>query len=84
MHRATQAAMLLKLNDDIEQRSLSFDRVIQPLRENFPDPSMMAKLQIAEAHVWPNITKVLPHILTAILGSAGFEIGSISAHSLRG
>lgn len=65
IHRATQAAMLQKLNNAIEQRDVSFNRVIRLLRENFPDPSMMAKLQIAEAHVWRRITRILPHLLSA-------------------
>ncbi|KAI9888223.1 MAG: hypothetical protein M1814_000954 [Vezdaea aestivalis] len=65
MHRATQAAMLHRLCKVEEERNLSFSRVIHLIRDNFEDPSIFAKLQIAEAHAWPKITKVLPHLLSA-------------------
>jgi len=64
MHRATQEAMLQKLNKDVDARDIAFKNVVRVIRENFPDPSKMAKLQIAQAHVWPLITRVLPHLLT--------------------
>lgn len=65
IHRATQAAMLQKLSHDPEQRDLHFQKVIYLLRENFSEKSAMMKLQIAEAHAWPRITRVLPHLMTA-------------------
>lgn len=58
-HRATQRAMLHKLDNEQGRRSTAFCRVVDLLRENFPSPS---NLQIAEAHVWPLIKRVLPHL----------------------
>ncbi|KAJ5442003.1 hypothetical protein N7445_005010 [Penicillium cf. griseofulvum] len=63
MHRSTREAMLLRLNKHTRERELAFKRVISLLREHFPPPS---KLQIANAEVWPRLTKVLPHILSAM------------------
>lgn len=59
IHRATQTAMLGKMNRDPLQRDTTFTRVVNLLRDSFPPPS---KLQQAEAHVWPRIIEVLPHL----------------------
>ena len=64
IHRATQKAMLSKLNNDPDRREAAFCRVMNLLRENFPSPS---KLQIAEAHIWPLIKRVLPHLQSTLL-----------------
>lgn len=63
MHRATQDAMHLQLQKDTHERSSSFSRVTQLLRASYSSPS---KLQIAEASNWPNLTKVLPHVLSML------------------
>jgi tetratricopeptide (TPR) repeat protein len=55
--------MHLQLQKDINERSASFNRVIQLLRANYPPPS---KLQIAEARNWQSLTKVLPHVLSML------------------
>ena len=62
-HRATQKAMLHKLDNEPGRRKIAFSRVVNLLRENFPSPS---KLQIAEAHVWPLIKRVLPHLQSTL------------------
>ena len=64
IHRATQKAMLSKLNNEPDRREIAFSRVVNLLRENFPSPS---RLQIAEAHVWPLIKRVLPHLQSTLL-----------------
>ena len=64
IHRATQKAMLSKLNNEPHRREVAFCKVVNLLRENFPSPS---KLQIADAHVWPSIKRVLPHLQSTLL-----------------
>ena len=64
IHRATQKAMLSKLNSEPDRREIAFSRVVNLLRDNFPSPS---KLQIAEAHIWPVIKRVLPHLQSTLL-----------------
>lgn len=59
IHRATQTAMLGKMNSFPLQRDAAFTRVVNLLRDSFPPPS---PLQQAEAHVWPRIIEVLPHL----------------------
>ena len=56
--------MLHKLNNEPDRRETAFCRVVNILRESFPSPS---KLQIAEAHVWPLIKRVLPHLQSILL-----------------
>ena len=58
-HRATQDAMLYKLNNELNRREATFCRVVNLLRENLPSSS---KLQTAEAPTWPLIKRVLPHL----------------------
>ncbi|KAL9611297.1 MAG: hypothetical protein Q9167_004061 [Letrouitia subvulpina] len=64
IHRVTQAAKLGKLNKEPQQRNATFTRVINLLRDGFPPPS---KLQQAEAHRWPRISEVLPHLQSLLL-----------------
>ena len=64
MHRATQRAMLSKLDQEPDRRENAFSRVVNLLRRNFPPPS---KLQIAEAHIWPLIKRVLPHLQSILI-----------------
>ena len=56
--------MLSKLNNEPDSRETAFCRVVNLLRENFPSPS---KLQIAEAHIWPLIKRVLPHLQSILI-----------------
>lgn len=64
IHRATQKAMLSKLNNQPDRRETAFSRVVNLLRENFPPPS---KLQIAEAQNWSLIKLVLPHLQSTLV-----------------
>ena len=52
------------------ERTTAFKRVVRILRENFPPPS---KVQIAESSVWPNLQKVLPHLLTLLQAFEAFS-----------
>lgn len=56
-------ALLHRLNDNVARRDAAFNRMIRLLREHFPPPS---PLQIAEASMWPRLTQVLPHVLSAL------------------
>lgn len=64
IHRATQKAMLHKLNNEPDLRETAFRRVVGLIRKKLPSPS---KLQIAEARVWPLIERVLPHVQSVVL-----------------
>ena len=58
-HRATQEALLRKLNKEPDLRERIFRNTVSLLRESFPEPS---NRQIADADLWPNVLRVLPHL----------------------
>jgi len=63
MHGSNRKAMLIRLNEHPEERQATLDNVIRLLRSQFPPPS---PLQIANMEVWPRLTKVLPHVISAL------------------
>lgn len=63
MHRSNRKAILIRLNEHPEEREATLHRVLCLLRSQFPPPS---PLQIANREVWPRLTKVLPHVMSAL------------------